>query len=376
MENLSPPFDSVSVRITLQGAECPVDILGVFSTTSYLSCSLPNSFNFSLPAVVQLIIDTVADSRALPILSFQRSLAASILQASENNRLEMPFVTMRNELYLIQGSVNVFTGPTDITSNLVYFQILHPGEVYSRVDDLSLILALNPKCICNSDFQASCSEFSSSDFSLTNVTIIISTWETFIASGVIKISNCPSLFCGQGGRGLFLDLIFSTRSGVKFRQDNILGVLPPYSHFAVSAQPSIIPAGLPYSIVVTIKRFYPLRINFNLSCEIWDNSGNFHFCLVLRILPQQDGMNLDASLNVGPLPIGLLSGRIFSPKAGFRETTLSLFNVSSVAYSRKTPYVAWISCSLGVRNSGISVQAKLIGFPPINSISDVISVYF
>jgi hypothetical protein len=379
VENVNLALTQANILVTVQEIECKCQVSAVYWTTSYLMCTLPKiTYNSSL-ATVRVMLGSVAYARVLPVQNRIMSLGG-IIVSQQNFGIKSNQITQL-ALYTsdITKFVNdklqfseIFTASTDTISGVIYFEILNPGKVFLTGQDFSLIFTINPRSVCKSPFPISCSSFLSSSFGLTNVTIAVSTVYTLIAYGNLRISNCPSLFCGQAGRGLFFDLGFSAKNGTGVQKSSVIGVMPPYSQLAISVQPSIVPSGRPFSVSIIIQRLYATQITTDVRCELWDNSSRFYDCNVLQVLQQRDGLHAEVTLRIASVPAGLFFGRIFSQKStSLREVTLSLFNASALNDLFDVQDVDWISASQGKFDGGMSVQAKLTGFPIMISRTEV-----
>ena len=357
--------------VTVQGHKCACTTSSEGSgSNGYLVCNTPNLFSNSTSAVVTVAVGSTLFEQVLPVIQTEpRIFAISLYFQDQINASTVAYVISTLSLSTFSKTL-ISQGPgftqqmlpsKIVTSfqNLFVFQIVEPAEVFFSAQDFIFTLRVNARSSCPPSYPHSCTVFTSQSVTVTNITILASTIDILLAYGIISVPNCPTVFCGLGGMGLFLDATFHTKTGRIAEQSAIITVLPAYSREAVSVTPSIVPFGTD-----------------RLMCDLVDTNGKSYLCNVEKILQEESGNYLNALLQFGSLPLGQISGRIFSGVSDPRRSfTLTIFVMVSCIEPKGPGYVDWISFSQGPSNGGTAAQAKLIGFPLMNSTSDVRYVF-
>ncbi len=367
-------------RVRVQGQLCRCYVLSVKENLWNVMCTTPELNPNSTTVVVELVTGSSVNQKTLPLVRpgmrlyyVRTTYDQGFPQIERFNQLSLSrldntplFISPLRERYSLslQDTAVSF-------EYIIHFDVLNPGEIFDSPSDFDLELKANSLNKCPKEYAASCAIFISQAIDVFNITIRISTRDILRASGIVSIFQCPSVFCGSGGRGLLLDGNFSIKQGNYVKLFAMLSIVPKFSQPAVSVRPAVVPAGRSFSIVVHVQRFSALEIHGSFQCDFADANGKVSNGLVVDVKQDESGDLLEILVLVPVLVLGPIWGRIFSQESSvYRTQTINTFNIISATDPAGPGLVDWISTSEGPY-TGALVQAHLIGFPMMNSTADV-----
>jgi hypothetical protein len=369
-----------SPRIRVQGQVCSCQVLPLKGNMRNVVCTSPELIPNSTSAVVELASGSSVDSKTLtlvrplmridsvgsssgravfqPEISYQRGLS---------HLVNTPFVLSPfQEKYRLSSHHSAVS-----FENTVMFDVLYPGEIFDSPSDFDLQLKANSRNRCPNEYAESCGLFVSQYIAVTNITVLVSTRDILRASGTVSIFRCPLVLCGSGGRGLLFDGNFSIKQRKYAEQPAVLSIVPVNSQPVISVRPAIVPAGRSFSIAVHVNRFSMVEAHKTFQCDFVDKDGKISNGIVGNVKQDEGGDLLEILLFVPGLALGAISGRIFSEEPSiYRSQTINTFNILSSQDPAGPCLVDWISSTQGPY-TGSLVQARLVGFPMMNSTTDV-----
>ncbi len=370
-----------SPRVRVQGQICSSQVVQLHENVCYIMCTTPELNPNSTYAAVEIAVGSSVDSKIVTLVrpSMQLISAGSntgqivflpetLNQLGLSHLYNPPFAISPSRDYGELSSKVTFASSFD---SIIVFEVLSPGQIFDSSNDFDLVLKPNYLSKCPNDYVESCALFLSQSIALTNVTVIVSTYDFLRARGTILISRCPPVFCGPGGRGLLLDGNFSIKQNKYVEKPAMLSIVPSYSQIALSVRPAIVPTGRPFTIMVKIQRFSAREVHNLFQCDFADTEGKVSQGIVGDVMQDESGDQLEILLRVPGLPVGPISGRIYSQEPTMsRSQTINTFNILSYQDPTGPSFVDWISSTQGPY-TGALVQARLIGFPMMDSTTDV-----
>jgi hypothetical protein len=369
-----------SPRVRVQGQLCRCNVLSVKGNLWNVVCTTPELNPNSSTVIVELATGSTINQKTVSLLRPLMRLyfvgstnSQSISQVETLNQLSLKHLD-NTPLYIspLREKISLSSQDSAVSFEyVVYFDVLYPGEIFNSPSEFDLELKANNLNKCPKEYAASCASFISQAIDVFNITIEVSTQNFLRARGTVSIPQCPSVFCGSGGRGLLLDGNFSIKQGNYVELSAMLSIVPKFSQPAVSVRPAVVPAGRSFSIVVHVQRFSAFEIHGSFQCDFADANGKVSNGLVGDVKQDESGDLLEILVLVPVLTVGPISGRIYSQEPSvYRTQTINTFNIISATDPPGPGLVDWISASEGPC-TGALVQAHLIGFPMMNSAADV-----
>jgi hypothetical protein len=358
----------------IQGMQCQCELLTkTISEIRTISCKIPFSlYNLSEVSLELRNVTDVLDSKLIPVSTYTTQLLSIRVEAGKNQCSKIDQISLSNHQRK-PTEISAFSCKFEPVIFFVTFEIKNPNESILNMSILKLHMMPSVSTFCDrSQDSLDCNTFKEQRFRVINLTITANFPEILFLRGTFSVSNCPAFLCGSSGRGIFFDAeMFMYENRVAHRK-HALHIIPDRAKSALSVLPQVIPSSRSFVftvIVPSVSEFTTVGVN------LLDSRNYLKAADIEKISVNLDG-HVEFRVQSPALNAGYISGIIFSGEPSSRQSTIATFELNSVYDPAVPAVVDWVSKRAGPAFGTTTVQVRLLGFPMMDSVDQVIDFDF